>query len=98
MAVEQHTRPPLRQRRHTGESSAPADKNTEKWSEFLDEPEDAEYVEKTESIRAHEKTGRPLGADSFISHLEEITGILLRKLKPGPKPKRWEELDIYENN
>ncbi|MCP4643032.1 MAG: transposase [bacterium] len=36
-------------------------------------------------LREHTRTGRPLGGDAFIHHLEEILGRLLRKRKPGPK-------------
>jgi len=35
----------------------------------------------------HERTGRPLGSDSFIEKLEEKTEKILRKLKPGPKTR-----------
>ena len=37
------------------------------------------------TIRRHERTGRPLGGESFIDHLEQLTSRLLRKKKPGPK-------------
>jgi putative transposase len=37
------------------------------------------------AIRSHEKTGRPLGSDSFVAWLEEKTARTLRKQKPGPK-------------
>ncbi|MCP4643033.1 MAG: transposase, partial [bacterium] len=36
-------------------------------------------------LREHTRTGRPLGGEAFIHHLEEILGRLLRKRKPGPK-------------
>jgi len=36
-------------------------------------------------ITCHERTGRPLGTDSFIARLETIVGRTLRKQKPGPK-------------
>jgi len=38
-----------------------------------------------ETIRGHERTGRPLGDESFIDQLEQLTSRLLRKKKPGPK-------------
>jgi putative transposase len=41
-----------------------------------------------ESIRMHERTGRPLGNDLFIDRLELEIGKSLRKKKPGPKCPR----------
>jgi putative transposase len=35
-------------------------------------------------FRRHETTGRPLGADAFISHGENLLGRVLRRRKPGP--------------
>ena len=39
-----------------------------------------------ESIRAHERTGRPLGSDRFVAGLERKLGRTLAKQKPGRKP------------
>ena len=36
-------------------------------------------------LRQHERTGRPLGSESFIDKLEVLLGIQLRKKKTGPK-------------
>ena len=36
-------------------------------------------------ITCHERTGRPLGTDSFISRLETIVGQTLHSQKPGTK-------------
>lgn len=33
----------------------------------------------------HERTGRPLGGDNFLSLLEQKSGRILKKQKPGPK-------------
>ncbi len=41
-----------------------------------------------ETIRKHERTGRPLGDDSFISRLEKLSTRCLRKKKPGPKKRK----------
>ena len=38
-------------------------------------------------IKLHERTGRPLGGDSFVERLEKTLNIKLKKDKPGPKPK-----------
>ena len=40
-----------------------------------------------EAIRAHARTGRPLGGERFLARLETRLGRRLRKAKPGPKPK-----------
>jgi putative transposase len=37
-------------------------------------------------LRAAEGTGRPLGSDDFLSHLERRIGRRLRRRKPGRKP------------
>ena len=39
-------------------------------------------------IKLHERTGRPLGEDSFAEKPEKMLNIKLRKNKPGPKPKK----------
>ncbi len=41
--------------------------------------------EEVEKFRCHERTGRPLGIDSFIVGLENVLGRVLHKQKPGPK-------------
>jgi len=38
-------------------------------------------------IKLHERTGRPLGCNSFIEKLEKILDMKLKKDKPGPKSK-----------
>ena len=54
------------------------------WSGFLESPLlGREFFE----IRAHERTGRPLGNDDFLIHLETLSGRIFRKRKPGPKPR-----------
>jgi hypothetical protein len=35
-------------------------------------------------------TGRPLGEAGFVEACEERSGLILRRQKPGPKPKRRE--------
>ena len=52
------------------------------WSEYLSKPDEREGKE----FLKHAKTGRPMGAESFLSRLEELTGRVLMKAKPGPKP------------
>ena len=39
-------------------------------------------------LRRHERTGRPLGGESFVDGLERALSRSLRKQKPGPKPNR----------
>jgi putative transposase len=38
-------------------------------------------------LRKHERTGRPLGEDSFIESLESLSDRDLKPQKPGPKKK-----------
>ena len=54
------------------------------WRDFLasDISED-EY----ERLRQHERTGRPLGGDTFVEKVEKLTSRSLTKQKPGPKKK-----------
>jgi putative transposase len=44
--------------------------------------------EDIEVLRAHERTGRPLGDEDFLATLEQKLGRTLRRQKPGPKPAR----------
>lgn len=39
------------------------------------------------AIEAHIRTGRPRGADSFVESLEARTGRVLKRGRPGPKPR-----------
>jgi putative transposase len=57
----------------------------EDWSEFLSRDVAAEEAE---LLRRHERTGRPLGSESFVLRLERGLKRVLRREKPGPKPKR----------
>lgn len=45
-------------------------------------------LDQVQSIRRHSRTGRPAGDDSFLRHLEDMTGRRLRRRRPGPKPGR----------
>ncbi len=40
-----------------------------------------------EAIQLANRTGRPLGDEGFIAHMEDISGRMLRPHKPGRKPK-----------
>lgn len=51
------------------------------WRAFLNTDEPA-----GSDIRRSTRTGRPLGNDRFLDHLEEHTGRCLRPKKRGPKP------------
>ena len=37
------------------------------------------------AIRRHERTGRPLGSEEFVSKLEKLMHRPLKKQRPGPK-------------
>ena len=54
------------------------------WGNYLAEGIDNEQALFTH----HERTGRPLGSDAFITELEGICGRRLRPLKAGRKPNR----------
>ena len=43
-----------------------------------------------ESIRRGQRTGRPLGSESFLERLEKVLERPLKKQKPGPKKKNEE--------
>jgi putative transposase len=38
-----------------------------------------------ETMRRHERTGRPLGSQDFVRLIEDTVGRMLRPRKPGPK-------------
>ena len=52
------------------------------WCGFLSSSDD---VLRIESIRRAERSGRPLGSDSFVSKMEKTLNRRLQKEKPGPK-------------
>ena len=43
--------------------------------------------EEYKTLRRHERTGRPLGNDDFVTGMENLTARALRMKKPGPKKK-----------
>ena len=53
------------------------------WKLFLGSATDEEM----EKIRRHERSGRPLGSESFVERLESALACLLKPGKPGPKGK-----------
>ncbi len=56
----------------------------EPWEDFL--TIDAQELE-IALFRKHERTGRPLGADSFIGTMEHLLGRKLKPQSPGPKKR-----------
>jgi putative transposase len=60
----------------------PGAERVDDWSAFLDKPID----ETLDAFRRHGRIGRPLGSESFIRQLEEITGRRLRPRKAGRRP------------
>jgi len=54
----------------------------EDWRSYLSIPPDEKQME---LLRSHERTGRPLGSDGFVLHLEAMLDRVLRPQKPGPK-------------
>lgn len=55
------------------------------WREFLSEDPPLEDLR---LLRRHECTGRPLGNEEFVRRLEEVSGRILLKARPGPKPAK----------
>ena len=55
------------------------------WRDFLSEDVSAEEIKK---FRHHERTGRPLGDDGFVTKIEKALSRFLKKQKPGPKLKK----------
>jgi putative transposase len=53
------------------------------WAAFLRERTNQEAIE---AIRRHERTGRPLGNDTFLDNLENKLRRVLRPGRPGRKP------------
>src|ERR1035437_8277143 len=53
------------------------------WKLFLGAPSEDEI----ELLRRHERTGRPLGQESFVENLESAMSRLLRPQKRGPKKR-----------
>ncbi|MBU0638071.1 MAG: hypothetical protein KKB50_04340 [Planctomycetes bacterium] len=41
-----------------------------------------------ETLQRHERTGRPLGDDSFLTKLRDLLNRALKPKKPGRKPKK----------
>ena len=63
---------------------APLAERIGNWRVFLQtEMDEMEH----NTIRQHERTGRPLGSEDFVSRLESITNRVLIKQKPGPKKR-----------
>ena len=54
------------------------------WDAFL---KSAMPEEELRDIRHHSRTGRPLGDETFLAHLEGMVGRALRPQKRGPKSK-----------
>ncbi len=52
------------------------------WRELLASDQPAEEYE---TLRRHERTGRPLGNADFVEKVENVTARVLRRQKPGPK-------------
>jgi len=42
-------------------------------------------VDEYETLRQHERSGRPLGSDDFMTKVENLTARILKRQKPGPK-------------
>ena len=59
-------------------------KEIEDWPSYLVSIND----EETKLFESRLSTGKPLGSEEFIGRLEQETGRILRKIKPGPKLRK----------
>ena len=55
------------------------------WKAFVGQAVEREVIER---LRRNERTGRPLGEEAFVKEVERQTGRVLRRMKPGPKPRK----------
>ena len=55
------------------------------WKRFLSKTDF--LINQMETFRKHERTGRPLGSDSFVQEPEQKLDRILRPQKPGRKAK-----------
>jgi putative transposase len=62
---------------------APLMSMVDSWRDFLTLPSEDEMT----VLRKHERSGRPLGRESFVERLDENLARLLSPQKRGPKPK-----------
>jgi len=53
------------------------------WAELLASADQSAF----DDLRMHERTGRPLGQDSFVDRMSLLAGRTLGRKKPGPKRK-----------
>jgi putative transposase len=83
MALVKRSRAPGRHRRRPGHRVKPMLDRVPDWSAYLSS---TRQNDRTESIRRHNRTGRPLGSAEFIQALEQQTGKTLAPKRPGPKP------------
>lgn len=54
------------------------------WREYLASAVEQDVAE----LEKHQRTGRPLGDEQFVSQAETLLGRLLRKRKPGPRSRQ----------
>ena len=64
--------------------SAPLWATVGNWRKFLSQHAAEETGPK---LRHHERTGRPLGDERFLTKLERLLNRVLKPKKPGRKPK-----------
>jgi putative transposase len=66
------------------------------WASYIADPD----VDRSgEKYHLHARTGRPLGSDAFIERVEARLGRVLRRQKPGPKPRSRDACtrDLFSN-
>jgi putative transposase len=63
-------------------SVAPMLRRVSDWNTYLSQGSSESELT---GIRSHGRSGRPAGAESFLKHLQTLTGKCLEKQKPGPR-------------
>ena len=61
------------------------DEMIDDWKEFLRLTPTEQDIK---MLQQHERTGRPLGSDGFLTRIEKSIGRLLKPKRPGRKPKK----------
>lgn len=70
---------------------SPLDGIIRDWKSYLESRAPLRLVKE---FHEHAKSGLPLGSNDFLDSLEKLTGLSLRKKKPGPKKKRTKKNSV----
>ncbi len=65
--------------------TSPLNEMIDNWKEFLSLMPSEQDIK---TLQHHERTGRPLGSDGFLTRIKKSIGRLLKLKRPGRKPKK----------